>query len=258
MHNTVKLRPGGYTAESQVMLPIAAGETRFIEGLGVTLHTTFSGAAFVATGAGSLSIKGLTFEAVIGGTSHSSNEGISCGEPLSSVVTRLEAEQLTFLGGSGHVNLTGCDASIREVRFVGDELSFVFFISQHATAMVDRCVFESLVPTIPAYSIYTVDVRDQVGVRLQITNSVFKNVRDIQVQQGAVDVQFSTFINLATPIDCTNDAKDAQHGKRIWARSSSRRSVAGDGGRSAIGGARRGTMTAGRYRFFFETAIRRA
>jgi hypothetical protein len=68
----------------------------------------------------------------------------------------------------------------------------------------------------PASSIQTIDVTDPIGTKVHVTNSVFTNVRDMHISQGETDIQFSTFINLASPADCTGDTTPGDHGKRIY------------------------------------------
>jgi hypothetical protein len=218
---TVKLRSGDYTEEVSIVLMTPMGETRSVDGSGATVQATTNEPVFVVTGPGKFHIWGLTFTYVKGGDSHSNNSGILCGDNTSSTNTLLEAEQLTFVGGYEHVDVESCEAMFRRVRFSGAELgpggysgNLVGMVS-HGIATFDQCLFESIGMS-PSSPLETVNSLDPVGVQVHIMNSIFRGTADMFITQGAIDIQFSTFVNLASPIDCTNDSSGGDKGKRIY------------------------------------------
>lgn len=215
-HQTVKLRAGDYTSETQVPVVASAGQTVVIDGPAAVIHTTIADAAFNFTGPGRLDVRGLTFSIVVGGSSHSSNFGVSCGDFRVSAASELVADGLTFLGGGDFIDLSNCNATVTRSRFVGNTSSNpLFLVNQHSVLTLDRCWLEAN-PQYPVPSIYTSDVRDNVGARVHVRNSVFLHTDDMFVTQGIVDVDHSTFVDQVRPIDCMVDTEGGNHGKRVY------------------------------------------
>ncbi|HEY0195706.1 MAG TPA: choice-of-anchor Q domain-containing protein, partial [Kofleriaceae bacterium] len=162
--------------------------------------------------AGKLHLKGATFSIVVG---HSSNAGVECGDFHVATVTHLDMEQVVFAGGYNQLDVLNCEATVKQSQFRGSFGQPILNVLQHSVLTLDRCWFDSD-PARPSQPIQTIDVRDTIGARIHISNSVFTNVWDMFITQGNVDIEHSTFVNQLQLIDCAIDTEGADHGKRVY------------------------------------------
>lgn len=202
-HHTVKVRAGTYDATRPFSFTTNAQDELFFDGAGAILSNSVFGPMFEVLGSGRLRIKGFTFQ--LNPASRSSNGGISCGTFDTPLVTNLEAEDLQFTGdGDGLINIFSCVASLKRIHLAikGKGVSVI----RGGVVTIDQSLFEPSSGATNSIGLTTVDPTVLPNAQVHIVNSIFRNLStDMFPVQGAIDIQFSTFVNIANPIDCTSD-----------------------------------------------------
>jgi hypothetical protein len=209
-HHTVKVRPGTYDTTRAVSYTTNAPDELFFDGAGATVNNGASAPLFEVLGSGRLFIKGFTFQFKAGAAGE--NSSISCGTFDVPAVTNLDAEDIHFTGdGSGLIHIFSCVASLRRIHFVMKGIGLT--VVRGGVVTIDQSMFEapSTSSTSSNVGISTIDPTTTPHAQIHVINSVFANLNeDMFLTQGTIDVQFSTFVNIVDPIDCTNDTKNAQ------------------------------------------------
>jgi hypothetical protein len=217
-HHTVKVRPGTYTSTKGFSFTTNTQDELYFDGTGATiLNGLTSSSVFTVLGSGLLRVKGFTFQLPPG--SVATNGGIVCGTFDTPLITSLDGEDLKFAGGSGSMmSIQSCTATLKRVSFsgTGTELS----VLRGGVITADQCLFDSSTVDNRGIGIFTIDPTKVPHAQIHVINSVFRNLSsDMILSQGTIDVQFSTFVNLVNPIDCTDDTTGGRNAQRTYANS---------------------------------------
>jgi hypothetical protein len=205
MHNVVKISPGTYTADTAVTVMTSSQQQIDIDGAGATIMVPNLGIKAVLTfqGPGNVRVHGLSIVEV---PAFNSVVGIFCGEINGTDVTNLEADQLSFTGGLDAIAVTSCMADIKRSKFAGVSID-ISVTGGTATATIDQCILgHAAGAAANSVGIFSDVANAQQATHIHVTNSVFDGLmQDVSITSGTMDIQFSTFVNIADKFDCSQD-----------------------------------------------------
>jgi hypothetical protein len=217
-HHTVKVRAGTYNTSRAFSFTTSTQDELYFDGIGATVVNGGKTALFEVLGSGLLRLKGFTFQP----TGLGSNDTVSCGTFNTPFISNLDAEDLNFTDGTEMINVFSCVASLRRIHVAIGAGRAALFIAGGGSMTIEQSLFVPSSSILPAggIAIFTEKLDGTPHVQLHVSNSVFRDLDDdIVATDGVIDIQFSTFVNLHNPIDCTNDTAGAADAQRTYSNS---------------------------------------